>query len=362
MAVYIFTSLIPIILFPMMSGKGIDANEFSLRKDRYIACALFLLFMISTMRADIIGADFRVYVQIFESNSGWYRSSEFLYGALNKVAYVLFHGNYVGLSFFINLLIFVPLYYHLKENTTSKYVALCLLIFVLNPYMYIQTTFNAIRQGCATGILMVSINYLKDKKWIKYILLTIIAYFFHKVAIVFLLLIPLRFIKWSNKSLFIVATVSLVMNLVFKNAAFMSYFIELFNFGSYSDYKATRFDIYIFSIFVFSVICFFLYHYKRLYKNEDEKFFVDMYILSLCMLLLVVKNDQAYRIYMMFLFLFLPAVEILTKNLVASKFKIPSFVPLVFITYYSFMLILFFLSISGTTAQPHYYPFKFFFQ
>lgn len=373
MLVYILVMILPFLLFPMIKmndsrGTLSIANRSICLKKRtndgrklYLACTLFVLFMISTMRADTMGADFSRYVQIFYDNTGWYRNSEFLYGWLNKLAYTLFGKNYIGLSLCVNLIIFIPLYYHLKCNTTSKYIVICLAVFVLNPYLYIQSTFNIIRQGCATGVLMFATRYLKKRKWMKYLICILIAFSFHEASAVFLLLIPVRLIKWNKKKLFLLATSCFCASIALKGSSVMLLLMKFFNFESYYNYKTSKFDFAVFYLFVYLVVCFFVYQYKQLYRSQQEKFFVDMYLISLCALMLLVQNDVAYRIYIMLLLLFLPAIEIISKNMAASKVCISEFVPTCYVLYYGFMLVLFFYSILKQDGQNAYYPFRFFF-
>ena len=270
-----------------------------------------MMMLISSFRAYYIGADYIRYVPIFQRIQivGLEHPYEKGYVLLNLLAGKISE-NYWSLGLCVNLLIFSSLYVYIKKNISEKYYYFILLVFYLNPYMYIQTSFNVLRQGCATAFILIAVQALNEKKWAKYFILVLVSAQFHSLGYIFLLLSLTKIIKWRKSYFYIILGVSTFINVVLSNLEFMRKIFSYFDFDGYTTYGTTMFDFKIFTLFIVVVVCLLIHNYNDLTKRDEKKqYFINVYLLSLCLLPIFVKNDMTYRIYIIFSFISLPAIS-----------------------------------------------------
>lgn len=68
-----------------------------------------------------------------------------------------------------------------------------------------------LRQGVAMGAIVVGIEFLSRKKYLRFIIAVIIATLFHRTALVFLLVLPLSFIPYSKKGMLVFGLASVII-------------------------------------------------------------------------------------------------------------------------------------------------------
>lgn len=333
----------------------------------YLVIMMWMLFAVSSLRSNLMGADYVTYINIFLeatdikrilSVSYWLEKG---YGILNWTVRQ-FTDNYIYLTISVNIIIFGLIYMYIKKHVAPRYYALIIFVFLANPYLYIQSTFNIIRQGCATAIILCSMDFLYEKEWIKYCLVLLLAVQFHTSAYIFFGLIIARSINWTMKKLLAVSGVSVAVNILARNDTFLYRIANLFGYGGYIGRGKSEFNFLIFVLFVFCVVLFFLASYSNLYKNEKEKFFVDIYLLSLSLLPVFVMNDIVYRVYIMFVFISLPAIPVIWNSYKSMGNKKNYYVVTgTYISYYFVLFALFFYQMIKQ-RNIHYVPFHFFWQ
>lgn len=302
MLVYVAIALVPLLLyfFPVKQKKLM------------LYSILVILFLVSTFRDVNIGTDYKRYVYYFHqiANGGKaFFEKGFIW--LNTVASKL--GNdYWILAGIINLMLFLPLtIYTKKVANETKYWIVVLLVFVLNPYMYIQTTFNILRQCCASGIILLSEKYLRKKKHVIFFVLVLLASLFHEAAI-FLLILPFAFsIKWTKKKWFVLSTVTFILSVTVAGPIIdlaMELVAEISRFGHYGDYEASLLNNPVYIVFVFVYVLILVSQYDSLVTDDKSKWYVNLYLFSKIMLFLTVKNDMFYRVGIMISFLSIGAL------------------------------------------------------
>lgn len=79
---------------------------------------------------------------------------------------------------------------------TSKKPVLSTMIYLALPCFYIY--WSGVRQGIAISITMLAFLMIRERKPVKFILLVVLAWFFHSSAIIFLIAYPLYHMKWSS--------------------------------------------------------------------------------------------------------------------------------------------------------------------
>ena len=178
------------------------------------------------------GNDYNSYFRSYLSiRNGGYNpfEDEILFSFLNNII-----PSYYFLVAIISIFYLLVISNLIKKNMQGIYAGLGMLIFVINPYLFLMNL-SAMRQCIAMCIFVVAIKYLYERRLIKYMLLILLATGFHTSA---LILIPVYFFingKQMNK-IQTVVLITGVLILMFESA-FVSQMIEIgLNFFDNSDY------------------------------------------------------------------------------------------------------------------------------
>ena len=162
-----------------------------------------ILFLLSALRMEV-GNDYETYVDTFhEIYVGGYVVTEPLFNAVVKLLYVLSGGeNYLlvfGVFAFVTIWIFLKAMYELSEDFPLAFF----LFMTLGIYF---RTFNTVRYYFVLAITLYSFRYIFRKEYVKFLLLIILAAFFHKSVLV---VIPIYFIANMNWKKWHVAVLSI---------------------------------------------------------------------------------------------------------------------------------------------------------
>lgn len=319
-----------------------------------------ILLFIATFRADHIGADHNNYVTLFQSipDAGtlyFVRNGEVGYVLLNKIAY-FFSGEAYSLNFFAALVLMIGFVVYARKHVDPSYWWMALLIFVLHPYLYIQSTFNAMRQGCAMGVAMLAMCVLKKEKIFWFVVLTVAAGTFHKSAYSMLLLLIVRKMNWSAALHKVIAFAMFILNFL-PTSSLIAVLSSALGYDGYTSYEASFLNNKLYVVFVAVLLFTLLQKYDKLYLSKDEKLFVDLFLLSVTFLLIAVKNDMFYRIYIYLAYLSIPGITIICKN--AKRFISPAaIVRYTFVAYYTSFYVGY-LALLWLNQNERYIPFQF---
>lgn len=192
------------------------------------------LIIIASIRYDV-GQDYMyTYVPYFlrlKDGVVW-QQLEPLYHMINVIVIQL-HGDYTWV-FAICAVLFLTLVYY-RIFTDSPYPMLS--IFLLVGMTYYFVFLNAMRQMVGCSILLLSLPYAREKKFVKFAIIVAIASLFHMSCIVFIAAYWLTDIKIRQKWL-IVSTVC-----VFLFGQFFGNIINsIVQFTSYSIYLGSQYD------------------------------------------------------------------------------------------------------------------------
>ena len=321
----------------------------------------------------MIGADYVHYVNAFETikfTGSYYMERGYV--LLNRFVSTITN-EYVGIAVAVNILLFIPLYYYITKFVDKKYWGLCVFIFATHPYMFIQSSFNAMRQGCATGIVLFGLtvfltlsNRRKLLSKILFLVFVLLAAQFHRIAYVMVIIPIILSINWKKYDWYVMIVLSIVANLIgIGNLGELILTQLSFNI-SYLHYDSSLLNNPIYVIFVSLFILYLLYHYedfKSLSSVSKKRF--DLYMFSLCFLLFAVSNDMLYRVYIILAFCTLPCIPIVCKGLVIThthiKIKNESKIVELLYLFYYFCFYVGYVSLLAINKNAHYIPFKFFF-
>ena len=159
-------------------------NKQDITKKYYLIICWIVLSLIQGLRGYRIGTDTIDYVNSFinlDYKVDTYEPlSRFLvyfvhHFTTNPTPYLLV------CSMFINGLVCIAIY-KMSENIRES-------IFLYISLLFYFTAFNAVRQACAYSIVLLSLYYIRERKYIKYAICIVLAILFHTSAAIALLLL-----------------------------------------------------------------------------------------------------------------------------------------------------------------------------
>lgn len=164
------------------TGKRIVIKQ----KHLLIALAFLPLFLVSALRYNV-GGDYIGYERIFKNvTEGVDIYAEFGFKVLNQL--VVWYSDNIQWVYAISAAVtLLLLFYEIFRDSPSP--ALSLFLFVAMGYFF--SSFNILRQFIALAILFAGFRFLKERKFLPYLLLVLVAMTFHKTAVI---MIPLYFL------------------------------------------------------------------------------------------------------------------------------------------------------------------------
>ena len=182
-----------------------------LKHNKYYSHIVFLtIFIIAAFRSEEIGNDLAGYIELFQLNIdiGIKAELEFAYKMLSDI--LLLYSN--DSSWYIlstTTLTFVPLYYLILKKSNNPIFSL-LIFFILGIGFGFFLT--GIRQCMAVVICLWAFNFFKNKKYIYFVFLVIIASGIHLSALMcFLFLLISIFLPVSKKIKFLILYISVLI-------------------------------------------------------------------------------------------------------------------------------------------------------
>ncbi len=294
-------------------------GRLKINKKWFLRISFFYLFIISSFRNNNIGTDYHSYITAFEviSDTGtYYMEKGFV--LLNRII-ALFTSSHVGVSIAVNLMLMIPLYKYITECMEENTWGLAMAIFALNPYMFIESTFNILRQSCATGLMMIGMSFLLKEKSAKnvliYFLLTIVAAKFHRISYIMLIIPFVVYFPWNKITWLFALFMSLLLNLT-NTSSIQAIIIEKLRFRpTYSTYEASPLNNPVYIACIVVVFIYFLSRYND-YQGEtrEQKNKIDLYLFSICFLIIAISNDMIYRVYIILSYLALPGISVIMNS------------------------------------------------
>ena len=211
MEIYLFLIFASVALAAVM--KMATRNHYS--RETYLFLIFFILIFVSCFRKDSVGGDLQNYIPLFESAkySSW---SEYL--SLPKYGFIFLTYN--------KLLCSIGDHYTVLLIGTSLFNLIAVAVFVkrysLIPWLSIVVficlglygrTFNSLRSSMAMAILLYSIPFILDRKFLKFLIVFICAFIVHKSVFPFVVAyflvdkrLPLKIMVPVAAFLFVVAS------------------------------------------------------------------------------------------------------------------------------------------------------------
>ncbi|MHA7966131.1 EpsG family protein [Paenibacillus sp. CAU 1782] len=182
----------------------------------WVIILLTPLFILSAFRAPSVGNDSLTYYNSYfivineDLFSKSVSSMEIGYVILSRL-FGLIGFEYIHLQVLITCFIFIVLAVSIYKY--SKNVAFSVYIFITSRMFF--DIMNISRQYISIAILMLSVSYIKEKKFIKFFLLVLLASLFHISALVFLISYPISNITYKKGNVTLILLIGIVASVMF---------------------------------------------------------------------------------------------------------------------------------------------------
>ncbi len=191
MTIYILLFLFCIILSYLADIHREDSNS-----TIYIGIIVFLMCLIGGLRDLGVGTDTLVYTEDYlnyakdnsffellqQGNLDDYDKGYFLLNSLSS----FFSSNYWFILFLTQLITIGLTYWGVYR--LSNYYEISFVVFTfLFCFLFYNQTYNYMRQFCALGLLLFAFSFFIEQKYVKYLILQIIAFFFHSSSVLFII-------------------------------------------------------------------------------------------------------------------------------------------------------------------------------
>ena len=248
-------------LFWLVVTAAVCLMSFLAEKSNKIIFVILLWLLVSFVagfRSFNVGLDTLGYSVAISKPSSFGKEFEVLFAIINKVLYGLTH-SISFVFFFYALLMYGLVLFRLWEMRDAisfsvafiSYYALC----------YYQSL-NVMRQYIAISVIFYSIRYLSKGKYVKFVLCVLVAFTFHKSALLGLLCFGSEFLCWRDidkkKRIFLsVMMLAGVAAIPFAISAMNQYAHYFEKISENVGYKVLEFS------FIFIISLFYLHRYAR---------------------------------------------------------------------------------------------------
>lgn len=330
---YIIIGIILSVVFSFFSQKKIriisnNGSIYSSESIVYMILSCITLWIIPAVRFNvgIDNSNYLMHYQEITSLKDIYNYYEPGFGMLNFLCYKIFD-NYIAVTFLSSMItgaLFWKTFYRDSYN-----LPLCILTAIsINLYFM---SFTVIRQFIAIAIVSQSIPFIKNRKFLPFLIVVLLATSFHYTAFVFSIV---YFIYSDNNKLLtvknLVVIISICLFIIYADAIFGSLFTSMSSLREgYSSYEEndTIKDIRE-VIFLLPIPIFALFFSKSLIRqNEYNRIYIIMSLLLVVTKFIGVVSPPLSRLHYYFAFcvpvLFSYAPKVVSN---ATKFMVVLFV------------------------------------
>ena len=285
--------VLPVAFICLFSHKRYGDNK------KVIALMLFPLFALIAFRGSSVGFDTPAYSNMFiamKNNlfalEASYDRIEIGFKILLKVLSVI--SDNPQILFIVQALLFYVVFINfLKRNTLdpARFIVLFLGLNLFNFYL------TGVRQAFAMSICIMAYQMAKERKLVRFLLLIVLAFMFHKSALFFIAIYPLCSKKINKNYIFLDV---LIIGCV---AVFNERLFEIG--GSVFDLnygvESAQNGYLMVGIVAITTVMSFLYYALLVRKNPDCAILIQINVLSMAMWVLRLYSRTAERIALYFL-------------------------------------------------------------
>lgn len=328
MIIHIIFLLLLFSIYFLAGGNSSQTNMVIRR--RQVTLMGFLLFLFAALRSPEVGIDVLGFQR---GDAGYYleylQDSEMSFGEifdyrvgrdpvfhcfLKVLSYLWPSPQFmlivVGAIFSFGFSYFV---YHSKGNVLLIYMML--IGFRIFPF-----SMSALRQAIALGIIYIAYIYLRDEKYVKYLILTGLAMLFHQSAMVFLLALLIMRIR----PVYVYVSVAVLLLVNFVGGQVITYLASSFFGGRFDGYLARSANMEFeggATFFIYISFYLLLLANTRSLKKVDPSYEKKFALVTVGIFFSIIGQsmDNAFRVAYYFIFLLFPATSLLLDNLFRNK-------------------------------------------
>ena len=294
--IYIYLSL-----FTILAGKIKQLQN----KRAYLSACFIQFFLVFVLRDATVGKDTNDYLNIFNAllanDDVRFELAHYEIGfrALNKFLVSIGCGERT-LLFCIGLVICLGFAKFIYDNT-DDIVSCSLGTFIFSCVVF-PASLNTMRQYMAVAIAIHFVSELKNKKIIKAVIFILIGALFHKVVLLYLLLLIIYMIRKPKKIMYLAIPIAVITFVEFDLfVAIVGAFTSSFSYYLSSEYSVSRwFRMSSFIVVLEFILLWFSYFQSKKTKQESEiaSYRIFLYVISvnLVFAILYLKNEVFSRI------------------------------------------------------------------
>ena len=211
MFMYSLLFILPAIplLFPhFMRIRGLDDDSY---KRASIFAFFFVLLFMCAFHAKSVGNDSASYLMMFKRFSRWSLSRVLTYKepafALLCKGISMLTDQYQWLVIIVSLISVLPIMTLYVDEVEYPMTTIALFVFTSNFYML----FSGMRQAIAISLGIFAYQMVKRKQLAPFLLIVVLAFLFHRSALMLVFMYPLYHMRLMKRSLFVVVPVMLLI-------------------------------------------------------------------------------------------------------------------------------------------------------
>lgn len=319
--IYCIIFLLGIFATENIGGSKLFDKKRENNKAAYLTLFFFLI-LIFTLRYQTITGDAVTYVYDFQYNK---KTIGDVFNFLLNVREPLFTlveylcqqitNNYTFYFFITSLPICIGITVLFKEESEDYFVSMLILLVV----GIVQFCTAGLRQSMALGFCFIAYKFIKEEKLVPFVLFIIIAFGFHRSALVFIIAYPLRKYKTSS-FYFVIVALFFVLGLtrsqvIQRIVGFLIAGDEKYNNYLQGEQARTNYSMYIIQLVMF-IFCF-LYKDKICKNNKLGDLLFNLTFILLCIQSLANSIAEFFRLsyyFSVFLAILVPKALLAEEN------------------------------------------------
>jgi hypothetical protein len=255
--------------------------------------AYFGIFLFSALRYEV-GYDYEAYYRIIKTGELLDTlKNEYFSFLLLKTSNIL---GFEQLFFiFTSVLILLPLIYTTKKYSYREGISM--IMFFTFPLFFFNSL-SIVRQFVAISITLLTIKEVKERNFLKFLIIIITAFLFHNSALIFLPIYFLYTLKIKNIFyiiIFLVASSLKPILLTVSKFLFPEYYISYIK--NIGDQTGGNISFYIIFALFFIIIIF----RKKIIKNKIHNYFLNNLFFGIILYYLLLDYGHAWRISLYFI-------------------------------------------------------------
>jgi len=313
----------------------------------FVSFATIQLVVILSLRHISTGVDVAGYVYNFKYLFPSYSFNQLMahrweigFKLLNKIIYFFTSNEHIFLSL-IAIFSIVPVGIFIYKYSKMPFLSFALYI----SFNYYSFTFSGLRQSIAYGIILISYNFIINKKPFKFVISVLFAALFHKSALIFLPAYFLADLKINKLSISVILLCDVII-FIFRKQIFQ-FIVDMF-YNNHEVVESSSFRWMLLCIFILSYGLFFYKQVIALSKNNNALYV--FLIMGVSLMIFSSVGTNVMRVadyYYMFVILFIPEVISVIKD--TRLILIGGYILIILI----FILYVWFLQSDGYNIVPY---------